>query len=546
MENARALMPELRRELEALVRIPSISAPGRIDQPLLDAFEMTSRLFAEAGVAVDRLDLPDTAPVVTGTIPAPEGAPTVLLYSHYDVVPAGDEALWTSPPFEPTERDGALFGRGVADTKSNIVAHVGALRAWGGRPPVGIKLCIEGYEEIGSGALTAYPPTDPERFQADALVIGDMGSIRPGMPTLTTALRGMANVTLEVRTLESGKHSGMYGGAAPDALLAVLRALASLHDANGDVAVAGLRRDEWEGEQQPEEDFRELGTVLDGMPLIGTGGLGSRVWSGPAITVVGIDVPSVDGAVNAVSPYARAVLNVRVHPEQDAAEAQDAVIRHLRAQRPFGIELDVRPGRDRQRLRGADRGAGLRRGAGRVVGGLGPRRDAGRQRRLDPDRERARRGAARRRGPARRDHGRVRQHPRAGRAAAPERVRERDRRGGRLLRPLRGGVGGAMSAHVDGTGGFGETEGGFAQRVLARIEAVGNKVPDPAILFLAMCVGVIVLSQLLDWLNVSVTSEVVAHDPAVDDSLDGVSSLPTTPRPRTTRSRPRPSRCRAC
>ena len=344
MENARALMPDLRRELEALVRIPSVSAPGRIDQPLLDAFEMTSRLFAEAGVAVDRLDLPDTAPVVTGTIPAPEGAPTVLLYSHYDVVPAGDEALWTSPPFEPTERDGALFGRGVADTKSNIVAHVGALRAWGGRPPVGIKLCIEGYEEIGSGALTAYPPTDPERFQADALVIGDMGSMRPGMPTLTTALRGMANVTLEVRTLESGKHSGMYGGAAPDALLAVLRALASLHDANGDVAVDGLRREEWAGEQQPEEDFRELGTVLDGMPLIGTGGLGSRVWSGPAITVVGIDVPSVDGAVNAVSPYARAVLNVRVHPEQDAAEAQDAVIRHLRAQRPYGIELDVQPG----------------------------------------------------------------------------------------------------------------------------------------------------------------------------------------------------------
>jgi acetylornithine deacetylase/succinyl-diaminopimelate desuccinylase-like protein len=337
-------MPELRRDLEALVRIPSVSVPGRIDEPLLAAFEMTSKLFADAGVTVGRLDLPDTAPVVTGEIAAPDGAPTVLLYSHYDVVPPGDESLWTSPPFEPTERDGALVGRGAADTKSNILAHVGALRAWGGRPPVGIKLCIEGYEEIGSGALTSYPPTDPERFQADALVIGDMGSIRPGVPTLTTALRGMANVTLEVRTLESGKHSGQYGGAAPDALLALLHALSSLHDANGDVAVAGLKRNEWEGEQQPEADFRELGTVLDGMPLIGTGGLGSRVWSGPAITVIGIDVASVDGAVNAVSAHARAVLNVRVHPQQDAAEAQDAVIGHLREQRPFGIALDVQPG----------------------------------------------------------------------------------------------------------------------------------------------------------------------------------------------------------
>jgi acetylornithine deacetylase/succinyl-diaminopimelate desuccinylase-like protein len=171
----------------------------------------------------------------------------------YDVVPAGDEAHWTSPPFEPTERDGSLVGRGVADTKSNVLAHVGALRAWGGRPPVGIKLCIEGDEEIGSGALTGYPPTDPERFQADVLLIGDMGSMRPGVPTLTTALRGMANVVLEVRTLESGKHSGQYGGAAPDALIAVLHALASLHDEHGDVAVAGLRRNEWEGVQQPEE-----------------------------------------------------------------------------------------------------------------------------------------------------------------------------------------------------------------------------------------------------------------------------------------------------
>ena len=340
----RELMPQLCRELGDLVRIPSISVPGQIDKALLDAFEMTSALFAGAGVEVGRLDLPDTAPVVTGSIPAPPGAPTVLLYSHYDVVPAGDESLWDSPPFEPTERDGALFGRGTADTKSNIVAHLGALRAWDGRPPVGIKLCIEGYEEIGSGALPAYPATDPARFEADALIIADMGSIRPGVPTLTTALRGMGNVTLEARTLESGKHSGQYGGAAPDALLAVLRAIASLHDEHGDVAVAGLKRNEWDGRAQPEEDFRELGTVLDGVPLIGTGGLGSRVWSGPAITVTGIDVPPVDGAVNAVASYARAVLNVRVHPEQDAVEAQHAVIEHLREVKPFGIELDVRPG----------------------------------------------------------------------------------------------------------------------------------------------------------------------------------------------------------
>ena len=343
-EKVRTLMPELRRDLADLVRVPSVSVPGRIDEPLMEAFEMTSRLFADAGVEVDRLDMPDTAPVVVGHIPAPPGAPTVLLYSHYDVVPAGDETQWDSPPFEPTERDGALFGRGAADTKSNILMHVGALRAWDGRPPVGVKLCIEGYEEIGSGALTSYPATDANLFSADALIIGDMGSMSPGVPTLTVALRGMGNVTVAVRTLGSGKHSGQYGGAAPDALLTLLHAIASLHDEHGDVAVEGLRRDEWEGPVQAEEQFRELGTVLDGLPLFGTGGLGSRIWSGPAITVIGIDVPSVDGAVNAVSPYARAVLNVRVHPEQDAVEAQEAVMEHLRTARPFGIELEVAPG----------------------------------------------------------------------------------------------------------------------------------------------------------------------------------------------------------
>jgi acetylornithine deacetylase/succinyl-diaminopimelate desuccinylase-like protein len=338
------LMPSLKSDLEQLVRIPSISVPGRIDDPLLEAHDMVARLFSEAGVEVGRLDLPDTAPVVVGSIPAPPGAPTVLLYSHYDVVPVGDERLWESPPFAPTERDGAIYGRGAADTKSNVIAHVGALRAWEGRPPVGIKLCIEGHEEIGSGALPAYPPTDPDLFRADALIIADMGSITPGTPTLTTALRGMANVFLEARTLESGKHSGQYGGAAPDALLAVLHAINSLHDEHGDVAVAGLRRNEWDGPAISEEQFRELGTVLEGLPLIGTGGLGSRIWSGPAITVIGIDAPSVDGAVNAVSPYARAVLNVRVHPEQDAREAQAAVMAHLRDVRPFGIEIDVQPG----------------------------------------------------------------------------------------------------------------------------------------------------------------------------------------------------------
>ena len=290
---------------------------------------------------LDPLELPDTAPVMLGEIAAPEGAPTVLLYSHYDVVPVGDEDKWESPPFEATERDGAIYGRGSADTKSNILMHVGAIRAWGGKPPVGIKVVIEGQEEVGGGAFATFPAIRPELFDADAMVIGDMGSVRPGVPTLTIALRGMMAVTVEARTLAGPKHSGQFGGAAPDALLALVRALATMHDENGDVAVEGLTREPWTGASYTDEEFRTLSEALPDVPFLGTGELGERIWSGPALTVTGIDALPVDRAVNAVVPYARAKVSGRIHPEQGPLEAQAALVRHFESVRPYGVSLVV-------------------------------------------------------------------------------------------------------------------------------------------------------------------------------------------------------------
>jgi acetylornithine deacetylase/succinyl-diaminopimelate desuccinylase-like protein len=340
----RALMPQLRADLARLVAIPSISAQGfpeATHPPLLEAYEDVVTLFRDAGVTIlEPLELPDTAPVVMGEIPAPAGAPTVLLYSHYDVVPIGDESKWESPPFEATERDGAVYGRGAADTKSNILMHVGALHAWHGRPPVGIKVVIEGQEEVGS-AFSTFPPSRPELFAADAMVIGDMGSVRPGVPTLTVALRGMAMVTVEVRTLAGPKHSGQFGGAAPDALIALLHALASLHDEHGDVTVPGLRREPWTGAEYSDDEFRDLAEIEPAAPFFGTGGLGERIWTGPAVTVTGLDVLPVDKAVNAVVPYARAKVSLRVHPEQDPLEAQAALVAYLENQHPFGLSLSV-------------------------------------------------------------------------------------------------------------------------------------------------------------------------------------------------------------
>jgi acetylornithine deacetylase/succinyl-diaminopimelate desuccinylase-like protein len=341
-------MPVLRSDLARLVAISSVSAPGypaETRPALLEACEEVVTLLGDAGVErLGSLELPDTAPVIIGEIPGPEGAPTVLLYGHYDVVPAGDESKWESPPFEATERDGAIYGRGAADSKSNILVHVGALRAWAGRPPVGVKVLVEGQEEVGSPLEDGYPSEHPEPFRGDAILVADGGSIRAGQPSLTVSLRGDARITVEVRTLASNKHSGQYGGAAPDALIVLLRALATLWDEHGDLAVEGLRREEWTGETYTDAEFRALVEIEDGLPIVGTGGLGSKIWSGAAITVLGIDAPAVEGAPASVQAHARAVLNVRVHPEQPAAEAQAAVIRHLEARRPFGVPLEISVG----------------------------------------------------------------------------------------------------------------------------------------------------------------------------------------------------------
>jgi len=344
-ESVSDLMPELKDDLARLVAIPSISVadyPESTHGPILEAHDLVVELLRGAGVQdLEDLEIANTAPVITGSIPAPPGAPTVLLYSHYDVVPVGEEAKWESPPFEATERDGAIYG--AADTKSNILMHVGALRAWGGKPPVGIKVVIEGQEEVGGGGLADYAIANPELFACDAMVIGDMGSVRPGVPTLTIALRGMAMVTVEASTLAGPKHSGQFGGAAPDALIALIHALAALHDEHGDVAVPGLRREEWPGGSYSDDEFRDLAEVLPGIPFLGSGTVAERIWSGPAATVTGIDVLSVDNAVNAVVPRAKAKVSMRVHPEQDPVEAQQIVMRYLEELRPFGVPLTVEP-----------------------------------------------------------------------------------------------------------------------------------------------------------------------------------------------------------
>lgn len=335
-------MPELRADLEALVRVPSCAFDGFPREPVREAAAETVRLFTDAGLSAELLPIEDGEPAVVARGGA--GDVRVLLYAHYDVQPAGDLDAWVTPPFEPTMRDGRLHGRGAADDKSGIVMHVGALKALNrvlGGIPVQVMTMIEGEEECG-GPLPHFVMEHPEVVQADAIVIADVGNRAVGEPTFVTALRGLVDCMVEVRTLPRPAHSGMYGGPAPDALLAMIRILDSLRDDMGDTTlIPGF---EWQGAQADEGEFRaELGMRAD-QPLLGTGPLTDRLVSRPAVSVIGLDAPPVEGAINAVVPYARAKVSLRVPPGTDTQAAMDTLCAHLRSAAPWGVDVVVTPG----------------------------------------------------------------------------------------------------------------------------------------------------------------------------------------------------------
>ena len=341
----RRVLPSVRADLERLVRIGSVSAdPGAAPQLRASAAEIATLLRAAGLPEVDVLGVEGGQPAVLGHRPGPPGAPTVLLYAHHDVQPPGDRAGWDSDPFEPAVRDGRLYGRGAADDKAGIAVHLAALRAHGGALPVGVSVLVEGEEEIGSPSLPRFLAEYSGRIPADVVVLADSANWAADVPALTTSLRGGANVTVQVRALRHGVHSGLYGGAVPDALTALCRLLATLHDERGDVAVTGLARGTAEPLGLTEERLRADAGLLDGVALIGSGDLTERLWAHPAIAVIGIDAPPVDGAANTLVPAARAKVSLRVAPGDDAVRARAALASHLRAHAPWGVQVTVQPG----------------------------------------------------------------------------------------------------------------------------------------------------------------------------------------------------------
>jgi acetylornithine deacetylase/succinyl-diaminopimelate desuccinylase-like protein len=296
-------------------------------------------------VQVSRAPIGDSGalgqPAVLARRPARDGKPTVLLYAHHDVQPQGDDADWDSPPFEPTVKGDRLYGRGASDDKAGVMTHVAALRAVGDDLGVGVAVFIEGEEEFGSRSFGDFLRQHRDDLAADVIVVADSGNWSTTVPAITVGLRGNVTFRLTVRTLAHASHSGMVGGAVPDAMLAMVKLLATLHDDVGSVAVQGLHRREADHPQQTEQQLRDEAGLLEGVTPIGTGPLLSRVWSQPSITVTGIDAPSVANASNTLSPEVSVRISARIAPGQAASEAYTAIEAHLREHAPFGAHVEI-------------------------------------------------------------------------------------------------------------------------------------------------------------------------------------------------------------
>lgn len=342
-----ALMPRAREDLAELVAFRSVADPKQYPAEECEkAAEWVINAFTEAGLQdVTASPTPDGSRAVHGHVRGPEGSPTVLLYSHYDVQPPLGEDDWRTPVWELTERDGRWYGRGSADCKGNIVMHLTALRALNevaGGVPCTVKIICEGSEEQGTGGLEAFVPPNADLLRADTILVVDTGNFAVGVPTLTTTLRGMTSVDVTVRALGSAMHSGMFGGPAPDAVVGLIQMLASLHDEHGNTTVDGLDASgTWTGVEYPADQFRQDANVLDGVKLMGDGEVADLLWARPSATVLGIDIPPVVGSSAAVQASAAARVSLRLPPGAVGQDAQDALVAHLEKRVPWNMHCEI-------------------------------------------------------------------------------------------------------------------------------------------------------------------------------------------------------------
>lgn len=351
-------------DLTTLVRIPSVSWPAFDPAHVAESAQAIAGMLREITLGDEVLfDVVDVRrapiegsenatdpelgqPAVVARRAARNGRPTVLLYAHHDVQPPGKDEDWQSPPFEPTLRNGRLYGRGAADDKAGVMTHIGAIRALadsfaalGQDLDLGIALFIEGEEEWASQSFGNFLRENRELLAADAIIVADSTNWDVDTPALTVALRGAVAFNVTIETLERASHSGMFGGAVPDAMLATVRLLDTMWDADGAVAVAGLGDADLAAPEYSEARLREETGLLEGVSPIGRGEILSRIWAQPAISITGIDAPDVANASNTLIPSTRVRVSARIAPGQDPEAAYVAIKTHLEAHAPFGAKL---------------------------------------------------------------------------------------------------------------------------------------------------------------------------------------------------------------
>lgn len=332
-------------DLKSFVAIPSVSASSFDQSTLNESARWIADRTERLGLKTQIVELKTESglvgrPAILASRPAEEGKPTVLLYAHHDVQPPGDAADWETDPFTAVEKSGRLYGRGAADDKAGVLVHLAAIE--NAEPGVGIRLFIEGEEEVGSPTFTDFLHAYKDELEADVIVVADSANWKVGVPSLTTSLRGVVRLDVTIRALDHALHSGMYGGPALDAVTLASRLIATLHDEDGNVAVEGLASSDDTDVDYPEDDLRRDAGILEGVKLAGSGSLTSRLWTKPAISVIGMDVTSVDLASNTLIPSVSFLISMRVAPGQDSTEAGELLAEHLRKHAPFGAPIEVK------------------------------------------------------------------------------------------------------------------------------------------------------------------------------------------------------------
>jgi acetylornithine deacetylase/succinyl-diaminopimelate desuccinylase-like protein len=345
-------------DLKDLVRIPSISFPGFDPAAVRKSAEAVAGFLKKSGLTDVRiLETGVGHPAVFGQWTDAPGKPTVLLYAHHDVQPTGREELWTTPPFEPSERNNRLYGRGTSDDKGGAMMQIAAISSFlksAGRLPLNVKVMIEGEEEVGSTNLNTLLTRNRELLSADVVVIGDSENFDSGAPSLTVSLRGIVTVNIEVRSLGASVHSGTWGGPLPDPVLALSKMLASLADDQGRPAIPGLLdrvrslspEEKTATDQLPFDEtiYRKQAKLLDGVHIIGgRGSVYEKMWYQPSIAVNAIEASSRKQAANIINDVAWARVGIRIVPDMDPQETVDLLRNHLMKHAPWGVKVTIEP-----------------------------------------------------------------------------------------------------------------------------------------------------------------------------------------------------------